>query len=187
MSIRYRWCIRWLEDQWSWSWIWQWVSIGSLREVDGKNLICIRMESVNLVVLEPAASIPCLRRLVRKWTWVEIGLFLGGLYHCSEQQRSSYQHLHSEDRYPIHFHQEPRVVKIPRCTPIQQQTVNLLQFNWLHQLKHERWCRMRMLCASQMHHYQWNCTNTVSLRTSDSLSMRTNVSQFVSQWVEIFG
>ena len=37
-----------------------------------------------------------------------------------------------------------------------------------------------MLCASQMHHYQWNCTNTVSLRTSDSLSMRTNVSQFIS-------
>ena len=31
-----------------------------------------------------------------------------------------------------------------------------------------------------MHQYQWNCTNTASLRTSDSLSMRTNVSQFVS-------
>ena len=29
-----------------------------------------------------------------------------------------------------------------------------------------------MLCASQMHHYQWNSMNTTSLRTSDSLSIK---------------
>ena len=155
MSIRHHWCYWRLEDQWSRPWIWKWLPIGSIGELDEDNLIFIRMESVNLVVLEPVASIPCLRRLVRKWTWVEIGLFLGGLYHCSEQQRSNCQHLHSEDRYPIHCHQEPRVVKIPRCTPIQQQTVNLLQFNWLHQVKHERWCRMRE-SNPPTNHYEWS-------------------------------
>ena len=44
--------------------------------------------------------------------------------------------------------------------PIKQQTVNLVQFNWLHQVKHWRGCRMRMLCASKMHHCQWGNMRT---------------------------
>jgi hypothetical protein len=37
------------------------------------------------------------------------------------------------------------------------------------------------VCATLMHHYQWKCAVTASLREGDSLSMHVDVSQFVSQ------